>query len=80
MTRKALPELNLEDRELEWARLRYWWEKGSEEFRDPPQGDPDSFNYKRIVRVRANREAVKALDKDLKRSRNTHSLWCVTRL
>lgn len=68
MTKSRFPELNLENRELEWARLRYWNERRFEEFKDPPQGDPESFEYKRIVRVRANLEALRGLDEDLQRA------------
>ncbi len=62
---KALPELNLRNRELEWARLRYWFERRREEFKEPPKGDPDSPAYKRVARVPDNLEAMRALDAEL---------------
>jgi hypothetical protein len=63
--RKALPELNLENRDLEWARLRYWFDRTLEEFKEPPQGDPESPAYKGVVSVRASLDAMRAVDADL---------------
>jgi hypothetical protein len=65
MNNKRLPELNLDNRELEWARLRHWMDRRLEEFKKPPEGNPDSREYKRIVQVRANLEAMRNLDEDL---------------
>lgn len=65
MTRRALPELNTANRDLEWARLRFWMEQRLEEFKNPPEGDPESFAYKRIAKVRENLELMRPIDHDL---------------